>query len=198
MRKILISLTGLTLLCICSFLVQANLLRRVSINEIAWGGTRANPFDEWIELKNNTDQEISLQGWKLISESGKINIALSGSIPLEGFYLLERTDDATVSDIPCDQTYTGTLLNSGDTLKLIGPEGSVEDTANQQGGAWPAGCGSPKYISMERVNPLREDIPSNWIDNNCKLICGVDTEGNPINGTPASENSITLQMESNQ
>ena len=107
---------------------------------------------------------------------------------------MERTDDATVSDIPCNQTYTGALLNSGDTLRLINLEGDAEDTANQQGGTWPAGTGSPHHISMERVNPLGEDIPSNWADNNCKLICGVDVEGNPINGTPASENSVILKV----
>lgn len=160
------------------------------VNEVAWAGTKASPFDEWIELKNNTEEEVFLTGWKLVSESGRIYITLSGSIPPKGFYLLERTDDNTVSDIPCNLTYTGNLSNSGEVLKLINSREEIEDTANQQGGLWPAGSASPGYLSMERVDPLGEDVPSNWKDNNCRLTCGVDVEGNPINGTPASENSV--------
>jgi len=191
--KVLICVVGVILIFIQTSLAQATLVRRVSINEVAWAGTKANPSDEWIELKNNADKTVSLEGWKLISESGKIHILLSGNILPKGFYLLERTDDNTVSDIPCDLTYTGALVNSGDTLKLINPEGKIEDTANKQGGAWPAGSSSPKYVSMERIDPLGEDVPSNWADNNCEVVCGQDAESNPISGTPASENSVSLR-----
>ena len=85
MHRILIPLTGLVLIFLCSYLAEATPVRLVSINEVAWGGTKANPFDEWIELKNNTEEEIFLQGWELISESEKIHILLSGSILPQGF-----------------------------------------------------------------------------------------------------------------
>lgn len=172
-----------------SFL-QAGERKRVIINEVAWAGTEASPSDEWIELKNNTEQEISVQGWQLVTESEKITISLSGTIPPKGFFLLERTDDTAVSDIPCNMSYEGGLVNSGDVLRLVNSEGAIEDTANQEGGFWPAGKASPDYVSMERIDPLGEDAPSNWKDNNCQVVCGVDAEGNPINGTPASENSV--------
>jgi len=107
MSKVLVFLAGLGLLLVFSSFVQAAPVRRVVINEVAWAGTKVNPFDEWIELKNNTHQEVSLDGWKLVSESGTINILLSGKIPPGGFYLLERTDDNTVSDISCDLIYRG-------------------------------------------------------------------------------------------
>ena len=191
MSKVLVFLAGLGLLLVFSSFVQAAPVRRVVINEVAWAGTKANPFDEWIELKNNTDQEVSLDGWKLVSESGTINILLSGKIPPGGFYLLERTDDNTISDISCDLIYRGALVNSGDTLKLIDPAGNVVDTANKKGGTWPAGTASPTYASMERIDPSGEDIPSNWADNNGKKICGKDSEGNPIRGTPGKENSVS-------
>jgi len=191
MSKILVFLVGLGLLLVFSSFIQAAPARRVVINEIAWAGTKANPFDEWIELKNNTQEEISLDGWKLTSESGRINILLLGSIPPGRFYLLERTDDNTISDIPCGLIYRGALVNSGDTLKLIDPAGNVVDTANKKGGTWPAGTASPTYASMERIDPSGEDIPSNWADNNGKKICGKDSEGNPIRGTPGEENSVS-------
>ena len=191
MSKVLVFLAGLGLLLVFSSFVQAAPVRRVVINEVAWAGTKANPFDEWIELKNNTDQEVSLDGWKLVSESGTINILLSGKIPPGGFYLLERTDDNTISDISCDLIYRGALINSGDTLKLIDPAGNIEDTANKKGDAWPAGTASPTYASMERIDPSGEDVPSNWKDNNGKKVCGKDSEGNPIRGTPGKENSVS-------
>lgn len=188
--KILLLVLGALFLLGCFFSLKASKVKRVVINEIAWAGTKANPADEWIELKNNTDEEILLEGWKILSESGKICIFLSGKISPKGFYLLERTDDDTIIDIPCNLTYKGALYNSGDILKLIDPEGKVEDTANKDGGSWPAGRGNPDYLSMERVNPLMEDIPSNWQSNNLKKICGTDVKGNPIYGTPASDNSV--------
>ena len=40
----------------------------VLINEVAWMGTAVSANDEWLELYNQTEQEIDLAGWKL--ESG--------------------------------------------------------------------------------------------------------------------------------
>ena len=75
----------------------------VVINEVAWMGTAANAADEWIELYNITAQNIDLTGWTLKSADTSPNITLSGSIPAHGFFLLERTNDTTVSDITADQ-----------------------------------------------------------------------------------------------
>ncbi|GAJ11830.1 unnamed protein product [marine sediment metagenome] len=122
--------------------------RQVVINEVAWGGTKASPFDEWIELRNNTQHLIDLTGWRLTSDDGTPVIKLTGIIPAGGFYLLERTDDHTVSDIQADQVYTGALSNSGECLELLDREGNIVDTANGHGGSWPAGAGKPLYISM--------------------------------------------------
>jgi uncharacterized repeat protein (TIGR01451 family) len=38
---------------------------RVIINEIAWAGTKANPVDEWIELRNLGTIPVNLSGWTL-------------------------------------------------------------------------------------------------------------------------------------
>jgi len=76
-------------------------------------------------------------------------------------------------------------------LKLIDPAGDVVDTANGEGGAWPAGSASPTYASMERIDPSGEDIPSNWADNNGKKVCGKGSKGSLIRGTPGKENSVS-------
>ena len=51
----------------------------VVINEIAWMGTKANSSDEWIELYNNTSQDISLEGWTLYEKETLIE-PLTGTI----------------------------------------------------------------------------------------------------------------------
>lgn len=100
----------------------------VVINEVAWMGTAASAQDEWIELKNNTDQDIALSGWILAAADGTPSIALTGTIPANGYYLLERTDDSTVSNIPADQVYTGDLNNNGEVLILRNDVNVVVDT----------------------------------------------------------------------
>lgn len=180
----------------------------VVINEVAWAGTAASPRDEWIELRNNTNRAIDLTGWTLRWREGEEEIIIHFDsptdntkevrrtvIPARGFYLLERTDDETIRDIEADLLYTGTLRNSGETLRLVDPEGNVVDTANLDGGKWPAGTagdvaeGDVPFASMERVDPTAPDSDENWASNDGVIRNGRDAEGNRINGTPKAENS---------
>lgn len=165
-------------------------VREVVINEVAWGGTAASSTDEWIELYNPSGSNVDLTGWTLVSSDGTPTISLSGSIPAGSFYLLERTNDESVSDIAADKTYTGELVNSGESLTLKDEINSVVDTANGDGGFWPAGSASPGYYSMERINPLAADADDNWARNNGIIRNGLDANGNPLNGTPKNQNSV--------
>ncbi|MBA7599010.1 hypothetical protein ES703_06037 [subsurface metagenome] len=114
----------------------------VLINEIAWMGTKTSYNDEWIELYNNTNSPINLEGWALKG------VALTGTIKASGFYLLERTDDNSVPDIPADQIYTGALNNKCETLELYDSSGKLIDSVICQDG-WLAGDNSTKQ-TMER------------------------------------------------
>jgi hypothetical protein len=160
----------------------------ILINEVAWAGTRASSSDEWIELYNPGLSEVSLSGWSL-TDNGDILVFLAGSLPAGGFFLLERTDDTTIADIASDQRYTGALRDSGETLRLIDPTGAFVDSANADGGGWPAGGGTSK-ASMERVGG--DDISGNWVAFNGLGGTGHDADGNPIAGTPRQPNSILL------
>ncbi len=158
----------------------------ILINEIAWAGTFASANDEWIELHNPGPEPVDLAGWRL-TDGGDIHPSLSGNLPPYGFFLMERTDNSTVSDIAADQIYTGSLRNSGERLELLGPAGEIVDTANSAGGGWPAGDAETR-VSMERRGG--SDLPGNWATFSGYSGNGLDAAGNPIQGTPRRANSL--------
>ena len=157
----------------------------VMINEVAWSGTKASSSDEWIELHNPGAEPIELSGW-FLSDGGDIHVSLVGPLAPGGFFLLERTDDTTISDIHADQIYTGSLSNAGEVLELRAPGGALVDTANGDGGGWPAGIEAGRG-SMERRGG---DARSSWATFTGYHSRGLDAEGSFIRGTPRSTNSL--------
>jgi len=173
----------------------------VIINEISWAGTAASATDEWIELYNTTNYEVDLTGWMLSWEGRTIHFdraaddtkeVRNSKIPARGFYLLERTDDTTISDLPADLIYSGSLANEGEALVLRDERDVIIDTANSDGGNWPAGTDARTevpYATMERIRSAGGDVDGNWASNNGKTRNGLDAKGNPLNGTPKETNS---------
>lgn len=167
----------------------------VIINEIAWMGTATSSNDEWLELYNPSSVSVDVSGWRLRSltdNSPDITIA-TASIDSYGFFLLERTDDTTISDILADQIYTGALSNNGEVLELRDKNGSFQDLVSKSAdGKWYAGENDGKY-TMERINPAKagNDL-TNWATNNGIIRNGLDAGGNSINGTPGAQNSVYL------
>jgi hypothetical protein len=97
-------------------------------------------------------------------------------------------------DPPVDQLYFGAQLSdNGATIQLLDPSGYVIDTANQAGGAWPAGEGYSyysdyAYCSMERGGVVAGDQPGAWLTNNWGKVNGRDLANNRICGTPGQKN----------
>ncbi len=183
--------------------------RPLVINEIAWAGTSAGRSeDEWIELYNPTNQAISLNGWNLRSATDNTPyISLAGSIAGRGFFLLERTNDTTISDITANQIYTGGLNNSGEQLVLSrvpsasgSATSTIDATPAAGSGAWAGGQGSFNTASggqvsinttMERIDPMTSGTSAaNWGTFSNFAGRGVNADGVAIKGTPASRNSL--------
>jgi uncharacterized repeat protein (TIGR01451 family) len=175
----------------------------IIINEVAWAGTAASADDEWMELYNPSSSSIDITGWTLRSTSNSVNITLSGTISSGGYFLLEREDDLTVSDITADQIYPGLSLNrlsdSGEKLTLYDKAGNIVDTANQEGSGsttitnpWPKGAGSDgNYGSMERQGTSAE-TDSSWVTNRGNPRNGLNANNGLIYGTPRKYNSAGL------
>ena len=99
---------------------------KIYINEILpapkdnwdWDGNGiADHNDEWIELYNPLDRSVGLGGWRLVDASGTgYDIPLGTTIPAQGYTTLFFV-----------QTNIG-LNNSGDSLSLIHPNGTVVDS----------------------------------------------------------------------
>ena len=71
---------------------------------------------------------------------GTPHIALSGTIPAGGYFLLERTDDGSVPGVTADQIYTGALGNAGEVLALRDGGAVLHDSVD----AWYAGNNTTK------------------------------------------------------
>jgi len=177
------------------------------INEIAWAGSAASSADEWIELVNVSDELIDLVGWTLVFADTVIHLGELNGATREiqqttlgpgSFLLLERTDDATISDIEADLIYIGNLINTGMVLRLIDANGDEVDTANADQEGWAAGSASAvelPYATMERVDPTGADVPGNWRSNDGLIRFGSDANGETLNGTPGAKNSAAVIAE---
>ncbi|MEK7121754.1 MAG: lamin tail domain-containing protein, partial [Patescibacteria group bacterium] len=170
----------------------------VVINEIAWAGTQAAATDEWLELYNTENNPIDISSWQLVSNDNSPDIIFSeGTImQAKSYFLIERTDDNTVSDIMADLAVSfgqGGLNNTGEMVRLFDSAGIVVDVVGSAGETWYFGDSSLKN-SMERIDPMKAgNNASNW-----KSFSGVpvnkDALNNPINGTPKTKNSMAVQV----
>ncbi|MFA5859517.1 MAG: lamin tail domain-containing protein, partial [Elusimicrobiota bacterium] len=164
------------------------------INEVAWMGTDANYRHEWVELYNNTTNQVTLTGWKFCSNTS--TITLTGTISAGGYYLIEDTEPAT--SVTADIVAGVSLSNNpfGEKLVLYSPAGNVVDTVNCECVSWYGGNNTVPKQSMERVNTrVPGDISSNWASNNKKYFNSADADGNTIYATPKSTNSVSYPPE---
>lgn len=172
----------------------------IVINEIAWRGTEASPYDEWIELANKTDQEIDINDWILKTTDGNINVKLTGKIAANGFYLLERAtesevgtidEDSAIANIAADQIYKGALTNRqyqnepGQNLELLDKDNIKIDNI------WTLYAGDNNTSrTSERINIWSNSLfKNNWQSYAGAGSDGKDANGNPVYGTPRAKNS---------
>ena len=128
-------------------------LESIIFNEIAWMGTKDSSNNEWIELKNISENPINLKGWQILDKDKQIKIILPEKIILPGeFYLLERTNDDTLPNIKADFIFTGALSNKDEALYLFDNNCKLQDKVIAQPD-WPAGDLEEKR-TMERGDDL--------------------------------------------
>lgn len=163
----------------------------IAINEICWMGGNNSANDEWVELFNNSEQEINLDGWVLKTADDGIKINLKGKIPSGGFFLLERTDDNSAPSAKADLIYQGALSNEGEDLKLIDSNNNFIDEVNCAKN-WFTGDNKTKQ-TMEQINPnASSSDKTNW--QTSQSPGGTPSQPNSQNSTdPVKEPTSTVQ-----
>jgi phosphatidylserine/phosphatidylglycerophosphate/cardiolipin synthase-like enzyme len=136
----------------------------VVIKEVAWMGTTTSVNHEWLSLYNNTDGAIDLTGWTLTAADGTPAIALSGVIPAQGHFLLERTSDSSVPGVPADLIYTGALGDNGEDLLLRDAGSNLIDRVNSSAG-WFAGHKDGRVPMLRLDTTADGSLPDNWQHN---------------------------------
>ena len=121
--------------------------KEIVINEIAWMGTENSANDEWIELFNKTEKDISLEDFSLFLDTKEIK--LEGIIKAHNFYILERTDDDTLPKIKANLIYTGSMKNTGLNI-FLKKDGVIIDNALFENG-FNVGDNETKQTA-ERIN----------------------------------------------
>ena len=161
---------------LCSFSNIGVPSRKLILNEIAWMGSPAQAGEtaaqaaaqEWIELKNISASAIDLSGWQVLDSTGNSKMALDGTIPAGGFYVLARNATATAT---IDASYSGALSNSGEELAVFDTHCDTSDFLDASTG-WPGGNNTTKQT-------LERDVDgSGW------------HTSVPLGGTPRVENSV--------
>ncbi|MCB0014157.1 MAG: hypothetical protein KDE34_19730, partial [Anaerolineales bacterium] len=87
----------------------------------------------------------------------------AGSIPANGSFLLERTDDTTIPAVAADQIYSGALGNDGEDLVLRDNTNAIVDQVDSSLG-WFSGHNEAR-VPMVRVDPLAAGGSDNWTYN---------------------------------
>jgi len=193
----------------------------VVINEIMWMGSDESTADEWIELRNTTDDEIDITGWRIDnakSGGGDFVIEDSGAVftvPVDGYFLIARKTegDSAMSvdpDLVASMSFSNTYSSNGALFLRDAEENLIDRTPEPTGSDWPAGekkdGETTTYHSMER-----NDTPEDGTDEDDWHTCISDTcnDGtfwdvdNGVNyGTPGdeshSENDPTSKENSTQ
>ena len=102
------------------------------INEIAWMGTKASQYGEWVELYNAGTGTANLSDWALYEGDTKI-LGLFGAIAPGAYYLIERTTTTS----PLLQLAQQTVRGTRHVLKSL-RRAHAEALAAGQLEAWPS------------------------------------------------------------
>lgn len=171
----------------------------VVINEVLWMGSAASSADEWIELRNLSDQPVDISNWQLTKKSSgtetpMLTIPAGTLISAQGYFLMSNyAETHASSNLGLSPGYITTdvaLSNTALQLKLYDSAHVLLDTAddgvgNPLAGAYDASA--HVYASMERNSlPDNGTLATSW--HTATMSVGWKPESME-KGTPGSTNS---------
>lgn len=169
----------------------------IVINELMWMGSSTSAADEWIELRNLTSANISLEGWTLLKKTNgsltpMLTLPAGSQIPAGGFFLIANyaeTDANSQLTVTPDVVATAvSLVNSDLQIVLADAAGQVIDTADDGQGTPLAGKYNSGAVwqSMERDFSTGDgQVKDSWHTASARA----NLKDGPEFGTPKSANS---------
>ncbi len=135
---------------------QTSSLPDVYLSEVAWSGSALSTADEWLEITNRSSETVDLSGWIVdgaATSGGAIQIGADTLIVPSATLLISNymsgDPKSTLIVAPQLVTTAVSLANSGLTLRLISPDGTVVDTLAF--GSSPSAGGSNPFRSAVRL-----------------------------------------------
>lgn len=176
----------------------------VEINEIAWAGTAARyANDEWLELYNNTSDDIDLRYWKILVSGHEINWTTSSVkdpiIKAHGYFLLERNSDEMIPDISANIVYTSDygFNDAGEKMELFNDIGEKVDEVDCSS-TWFAGD-NINYRSMEKIDPAKDgNDKNNWQSSFGLRMQGRSYAGGDLVASPKQPNQGFIVLRNTQ
>lgn len=177
----------------------------VIINEVMWSGTSKSLDDQWIELRNTTNQEVDIGKWK-IEYSRDINkppimIPANRVIPANGYFVIsnysnESNNSILNIEVDMSNASMNLLPSNNGNLVLKDAYGEIVDQALGET-QWAKGeviqVEDTTYHSMQRNGEYNYGLnPDSW--NTCKSVSCNDhlywkSEYTLNFGTPGSPNA---------
>lgn len=146
--------------------------KKLVFSEINWSGSNKSSDDEWLELFNNSDIDLNLEGFSIqgvLSASKFLN--LKGIVKNKEYFLISKFSNedskSNLNIIPDLIEPKLSISNSKLDLKLF-ENGSLIDEINTNNQKPFAGSLSPNS-SMERIDYQKDgNDPSNWKTSNSR------------------------------
>ncbi len=164
----------------------------IIINELMWMGSSVSTADEWIELKNTTNNDItSLAGCALFKKNGTTIADLSSYSITAKSYLVISKKNRVESKIDIDTNATlayQALSNTALQIKLTCGELLI-DIAGDEGTPLKGANGNIKSSMSRKLSAGDGTLPENW----CTAITRENWDaGTTELGTPGAENVCNL------
>jgi hypothetical protein len=152
----------------------------IIITELMYNPGTNNQNDEFLELYNDTDDTINLNGW-CFTAGIALCFTASHNIAAGSYAIISPSSSQTTAtyNVATLATYTGNLSNGGETITLKDNNSNVIDTVTYSDSSpWPtAPDGTGPSLEMKLLN-LDNSLAASW---------GASLSGG---GTPGEENSL--------
>jgi len=157
----------------------------VVINEINYNSSDDLNSGDWVELYNNSEQDILIEGWKFFDENDDHVFEFSTGLSIASNEFLVICQDTSLFRLLHHDVnnYVGNtgfgLSGGGELIRLYNNENILVDSLTyDDSDPWPLGPDGEGF-TLELINPgLDNSLPQSW------------SESLNLYGTPGSENSV--------